>query len=331
MIQMRFLQPDAALWLLALPLLVWAWALHVRARRRFRQAVVPPHLSRVSRLTTWRRDWATVAIASVALSAVVVALMHPQILLDSQTPEYAREDLVIILDHSASMGARDVPPSRFARAVQELKTFLAKRPEIIDRVGLVEFAGTSIVLSHLTRDVDSLSFYLDWIGETPEVRFGTDLGAALAAAREIVRKDDRRTTKVFLIISDGADQGTQLAKELAAVRDERTRVYAIGIGADAEAVIPVVNADGVETLLEDDQGRVLTAGFDESTLRDIAFQTGGRYLRSTTGADVTEALRDLVERERPLLAMATTTEYRDVYRESLMVAAVAAALLVCFL
>lgn len=292
---------------------------------------MPPALRTRSRLTTWRRDAAVLVCAATAWTAVVIALMRPQGLVESQTPDYAREDLVIVLDHSASMAARDVPPSRFGRAAQEIKTFLAHKPDIIDRVGLVEFSGTSLVLSHLTRDTDSLSFYLDWIRESPEVRFGTDLGGALATARELVRKDDRSTTKVFLVISDGADQGTQLAKELAAVRDERTRVYAIGIGADREAVIPVVNEMGVETLLEDEDGRLLTAGFDESTLRDIASQTGGRYVRSVTGADLSLALRDLVLRERPLLAMKTTTEYKDFYRESLMVAAIAVGLLLCLL
>jgi Ca-activated chloride channel family protein len=269
--------------------------------------------------------------AVVAYGMAAVALMRPQILRDAQTPEYAREDLVIVLDHSASMAARDVPPSRFARAVREIKTFLTKKPDIIDRVGLVEFAGTSLILSHLTRDIDSLSFYLDWIQENPEVRYGTDIGAALATARELTARDNRNTVKVFLIISDGADQSTELAKQLMALRDERTRVYAIGVGSDANAVVPVVNTDGTEALLEDEQGRPMTAGFDESTLRDVAAQTGGRYVRSTTGAGLSLALQDLIRRERPLLAIKTTTEYKDVYRESLFVSAAAAGVLLLFL
>lgn len=328
---MRFLRPDLAIWLLALPALIGAWVVHARVRTRFRKAMLSSQLMRRSRVTAWRRDAAGLVCAATAWTALVLALMRPQWLVESRTPEYAREDLVIVLDHSASMAARDVAPSRFTRAAHEIKTFLANKPDIIDRVGLVEFSGTSLILSHLTNDVDSLSFYLDWIRETPEVRFGTDLGAALATARELVGKDDRTTTKVFLVISDGADQGTQLAKELALVRDERIRVYTVGIGANHEAAIPVVNADGVETLLQDEDGRPLTAGFDESTLRDIASQTGGRYVRSMTGADLSLALRDLVLRERPLLAMTSTTEFQDYYRESLMVAAVAMGFLLCLL
>src|SRR6266545_543843 len=328
---MRILRPEYAVWLFALPVLIAAWALHAHARARFRRAAVPPALRSASRLTSRTRDGVTVLAATTAYVATVFALMRPQILVESRTPQFEKEDLVIVLDHSASMGARDVLPSRFARAVQEIKQFLIHKPDIIDRVGLVEFAGTSLILSHLTRDIDSLAFYLDWIRETPEVRFGTDIGAALATARELVHKDNRQTKKVFLLISDGADKGTQLSKELAAVRDERTRVYAIGVGADREAVVPVVNENGIETLLEDDQGRTLTAGFDESTLRDIAAQTGGRYLRSMTGADLSLALQDLVSRERPLLATTTVTEYKDVYRQSLFVSAIGAGVLLLLL
>ena len=328
---MRFLHPEYVVWFAALALLAAAWAIHGRTRARFRRATLPAALARLSRLTTWRRDALIGGLAVVAYTAIVFALMRPQVLRESSVPQYSREDLVIVLDHSASMGARDVPPSRFARAVQEIKAFLRDKPDIIDRVGLVEFSGTSLILSHLTRDVDSLAFYLDWIRESPEIRYGTDIGGALATARELVRKDDKDTTKVFLIISDGADQGMALPKELAAVVNERTRVYTVGVGADANAIVPVVNTDGVETILENDDGEPLTAGFDESSLRDVAAQTGGRYVRSTTGADLGIALQDLVRRERPLLAMKTTTEYRDIYRESLIVAALGVGLLLLLL
>jgi Ca-activated chloride channel family protein len=327
----RVLRPEYVVWFAALPLLIVVWVIHGRTRARFRRATLPPALARLSRLTRWRRDLVIGSLAAIGYAAIVFGLTRPQILIDANVPQYAREDLIIVLDHSASMGARDVPPSRFARAVQEIKTFLRNKPDIIDRVGLVEFSGTSLILSHLTNDVDSLLFYLDWIRESAEVRYGTDIGRALSTARELVRKDDRDTTKVFLIISDGADQGTTLPNELAAVVNERTRVYTVGVGADANAIVPVVNVDGSETLLENDEGVPLTAGFDESTLRDVAAQTGGRYVRSTTGADLAVALQDLVRRERPLLAMTTTTEYRDIYRESLAVAALAVGALLLLL
>src|SRR5262245_12052678 len=133
---MRFLRPEYIVWFGALPLLLAAWAVHGRNRARFRRGSLPPALGRLSRLTTWRRDAVILFCSTVGFAAIVFALMRPQVLREAAVPQYAREDLVIILDHSASMGARDVPPSRFARAVQEIKGFLRNKPDIIDLVGL---------------------------------------------------------------------------------------------------------------------------------------------------------------------------------------------------
>jgi len=159
---LRFLEPGMARLLLALPLVFACWWLHVRAKRRFReQARISPLLQALSRLGTTRRDRGVLLATSLAVAALVLALMRPQLFLQLRVPEYERRDLVLLLDRSASMWAEDVKPSRFRRAVHEIKGFLQRKPEGIDRVGLVGFAGTSLVLSHLTRDMNALFFYLD--------------------------------------------------------------------------------------------------------------------------------------------------------------------------
>lgn len=325
---MRFLHPDLARWLIILPVAFCFWFLHVRAKRRFRRrASIGSRLRALSRLSTWALDLTALGAGTLAMGAIVLALMRPQVLIEAREPEFERHDLILILDRSVSMQAEDVRPSRFARATQEIKAFLVAKPEGIDRVGLVGFSGTSLVLSHLTRDVESLFFYLDWIREDPEPQFGTDIGAALASARELARKDDRPSRKIFLVLSDGDDQGQRLAATLASLRDEGTRVYCIGIGSEQEVPIPVSGAGGVTTLLEDEQDRLLTTRFDETTLQGIASLTGGRYFRSTTGTELATAMRDVARHERKLLGWKTSVAYRDVYHLALVGAAVATVVL----
>lgn len=319
---MRFLHPELAIWFLGLPVAFAAWYLHVHAKRRFRaRAGIAPRLSRASTRT---RDWIALGAALTAVAALTLALMRPQLLTERRVPDYEREDLILILDRSVSMRAVDIAPSRFARAIREIKTFLAAKPEAIDRVGLVGFAGNALIVSHLTRDLSSLFFYLDWIQEDEQPQFGTDMGSALTSARDLARKDGKPTRKIFLILSDGDDTGGQLSLALAAMRTDHVPVYTIGIGSDVAVPIPVRNEDGTMGFLQDEQGGILRAQFSETTLRGIATVTGGRYFRSTTGNELLTAMQGVVEHERKLIGWKTSVEYRDLYRESLAAGAVCA-------
>ena len=264
----RFLHPDMALWLLVLPACVAFGLAHAWYKRHSRRlAPVALRFEGLSRRSTGRRDATVLLLALSAVGLLVAALTRPQILRETRAAVFERQDLVVILDRSVSMRARDIEPSRAERARLELGRFLQRKPEAIDRVGLVGFAGTSLVLSYLTNDVDSLLFYLDWVAEDPSVLYGTDVGAALSSALDIVQRDRRPTRKVFLVISDGENNGGGLDSAVAAVRAARIPVYCIGIGSDDEAVLAVRQPNGRDVLLKDDAGRLVTTRFSETTLR----------------------------------------------------------------
>ena len=265
--------------------------------------------------------------AMVMGGCIVFALARPQASLTERSPEYERQDLVLILDRSASMRAHDIQPSRFSRAVAEIKNFLQHKPESIDRVGLVGFAGGSLVLSYLTTDLDTVAFFLDWVDQDPQTLLGTNIGAALKNASEVATKDDRKTKKIFLLISDGEDYGADLERQVAAYRAAGLHIHCIGIGSDIEVPIPVREPDGREAPLRDEEGRVVRTRFEESTLRQIAAATGGEYVRSTTGGELTKAINDIALSERKIVGWRTTTDYRDLYPEALGAAAAAGVML----
>src|SRR5262245_28681717 len=105
---MRFLQPELATWFLTVPIAIVFLILYLRARRQFgRRAAIDRHLRELSRLSAPRRDIAAVAAASVALGALVVAIMRPQLLVEMRTPQYEQDDLIVVLDRSVSMWATD--------------------------------------------------------------------------------------------------------------------------------------------------------------------------------------------------------------------------------
>jgi Ca-activated chloride channel homolog len=321
---MRFLRPDLAHWAVVLPLLIGLAILHVAARLAFRRRTrIAARFQDLSRRTTGVRDAAALVASLVAAGGLVFALVRPQMLLTHQIPQYQRQDLIIMLDRSVSMQAHDIRPSRAARAAREIRNFIRYKPEGIDRVALVGFADSAIVLSYLTQDVDSLLFYFDWIDQDRTPLFGTDIGAALTSALEIARKDDRPTQKLFLLLSDGEDYGTDLKQAVLAARAAGHRVNCIGIGSDDAVPIPLRGADGRETPLRDDEGHAVLTRFSETTLRQIAADTGGRYMRSSTGDDLPRALAGLASRERRLIGWRAATDYRDLYPLGLLIAAIA--------
>jgi Ca-activated chloride channel homolog len=325
---MTFLRLEFLGWWQILPVLVVFWALrYYYVARMRRRSAVADRFAPLSRRSTWIREAAVLALMLIVAGSLVFALVRPQALLTRRTPEYERQDLVIMLDRSVSMRAHDVSPSRSSRATLEIQNFLQNKPEGIDRVGLVGFSGSSLILSYLTRDLNAIAFYLEWIRNDPQTLLGTDIGAAMKNAREVARKDDRPTRKLFLLISDGEDYGAELARQMASYRADGHRVHTIGIGSNDAVPIPVIEPDGKEAFLRDEGGGVVTTQFAEDTLRQIAAETGGRYVRSTTGRELASVLEDIVKGERKIQGWKTTTEYRDLYVAALALAATAAAAL----
>jgi Ca-activated chloride channel homolog len=328
---MRFLRPDLLAWWLLIPVMIAACGAHWRVTRAFRRrSQIADRFAALSRRSTWRRDAAVLTAILVAAAAIVFALMRPQVLLAERVPDYERQDLVILLDRSVSMRARDIAPSRFARATQELRNLLRQKPEGLDRIGLVGFADSSVVLSYLTGDVESVLFYLDWLDSETSTLFGTNIGGALKSAIDVAKKDDRPTRKRFLLVSDGEDYGTELKAALDLVRADGYRVDCIGVGSERAVPIPLTPSDDPDSYLKDDAGRRVTTKFEEGTLVRVAATTGGRYVRSTSGTELARAIADVVKGDRRIVGWRSATEYRDLYPVALAVAAAAAGAL-CFL
>lgn len=299
-----------AVWLFALPVVAAAWLLHYRLKRRHRSYPPRPALSRRS---TGRQDAIILTLGVLTATLLVAAMVRPQVWLERRTPELQRQDLILVLDRSVSMNARDVRPSRLGRALSEIKSFLRDKPDTIDRVGLVGFAATAIPLAYPTRDLDSLFFYMDWARQDPTPLYGTDIGGALLTALSVARRDAQQSAApVFVMISDGEDDGEQLERAIETFRRENLRVHAIGIGSPQSVPMPV-QVDGREEFLTGDAGEVLMTQFSEHTLQMLASSTGGRYFRSATGGELRSALDAAALAERRQVGWNTTREHRDLY------------------
>lgn len=325
---MRLLNSDMLQWLLILPVLIACWMIQDRYRRQVRHASpIARRFLALSRRTGARTGAVVLTAAVLCAGAMVFALARPQAIVTVREAQYERQDLIIVLDRSVSMRARDIEPSRLVRATSEIRDFLENRPAAIGRVALVGFANSALVLSYPTADLGSLFFYLDWIEEDTTPLFGTNMGGALIKALALVEEDDRETQKLLILISDGEDFGAELIVALDRLRTAGLKVHCVGIGSDAPVPIPLQRGGSEESFVLGADGSPLLTRFSEATLRRIAETTGGRYIRSSTGGELAEAIRAIVQGERRLVGWRSETEYRELYGFGLAAALVAGSIL----
>jgi Ca-activated chloride channel family protein len=215
-------------------------------------------------------------------------------------------DIMVALDVSGSMaGGRDLRPNRLAVAKRVLDRFIAGRKH--DRIGMVIFAGAAFTRCPLTLDYGILRALLEALDHKAVAVDGTAIGTALGACVNRLR-DSQASSKVVILITDGANNAGAVAPEDAAAmaKELGIKLYTIGVGAKDP---PKVNASNVNYF----QFLAGTPALDEPLLRKLAETTGGRYFRATDSAAL-EGIFQIIDRlERSELEAQSFTRYRELY------------------
>ena len=292
------------LWLLAVPLLLvlhYVWT-EWKERR--------PHL-RVSSAAPWtRKGLAPLALLrhlpfllrTVALVMIVIALARPRSTTEVEKVDTEGIDIVLAMDVSTSMLARDFNPDRINAAKDIAIEFIAQRPS--DRIGIVVFAGESYTQCPLTTDRATLINLMKEV-QTDLIEDGTAIGNGLATAVARMMDSDAKS-RVVILLTDGVNNSGEIAPETAAqiAKDYGVRIYTIGVGANGEAPYPVMTPWGVEL-------RKLPVEIDEALLQKIAESTGGRYFRATDNTKLSEIYSEINKMEK----IRTTVDSFPVYKE----------------
>ncbi|NQT94170.1 MAG: VWA domain-containing protein, partial [Lentisphaerae bacterium] len=258
------------LWLVP-PVTAW-WHFALRRRDRLLLGLVSAHMQKkiqpVSSRTRLR--WQTVLIAT-GLALGIVSAARPQWGTREETVYQRGRDLVIALDVSRSMLARDVHPNRLARAKADLHDLIGELRG--DRAALVAFRRSAVLLCPLTTDYTFLRQALDGIDIDSAPPGATDIGAAIEEALEAFESDPG-AHKAVILISDGEDlSGRALfAAENAAKRG--IPIFTVGLGDRRGAPIPAEDGKGNETY----EGIEVTTRLDHDTLHALAETSGGAYV-----------------------------------------------------
>ena len=215
-----------------------------------------------------------IALRAVALALIIVASARPQSVEHETTTETDGIDIVLAVDISGSMLARDFQPDRLTSAKEVASQFVANRQG--DRIGLVVFAGEAFTQTPLTTDQSSLQTLLGRL-RSGVVEDGTAIGNGLATAVNRLRESDSKS-KVIILLTDGVNNRGQIAPLTVAdiAKAQGIKVYTIGVGRNGTAPYPVFDERGREVYTVE-----MKVEIDERMLQEIAQKTGGKYFRAT--------------------------------------------------
>ena len=229
------------------------------------------------------------AMRMVAILLLIVALARPQN--SNQWEEYSSEgiDIVLAVDISSSMLARDFAPDRLEAAKEVASKFVNARNH--DRIGLVVFSGESFTQCPLTTDHAVVVNLLNEL-KSGMIEDGTAIGLGLANGVNRL-KDSQAKSKVIILLTDGVNNRGAIAPETAAelAKTFGIRVYTIGVGTYGTAPYPVQTPFGV-------QMQQVPVEIDEPSLISIAEVTGGRYFRADDNEKLASIYKEIDELEK---------------------------------
>jgi Ca-activated chloride channel family protein len=245
----------------------------------------------------------------LALALLITALARPRTVdVSTKTKTTRGIDIVIAIDVSASMLAKDLLPNRLEALKKVAGQFIKGRPN--DRIGIVEYAGESYTKTPITSDKAIVLRSLNDVKYNTIIDGGTAIGSGLATAVNRL-KDSKAKSKVVILMTDGVNNSgfidPKIASELA--KEYGIKVYTIGIGTNGTALSPI----GILPNGNFQYGRVQVE-IDEGLLKEIADVTGGKYFRATDNKKLAEIYSEINKLEKTDVEELKFYNYDEKYR-----------------
>ncbi|TVZ48268.1 vWA domain-containing protein [Olleya sp. Hel_I_94] len=255
------------------------------------------------------------ALRLLALGVLIVALARPRTSeTNTKTKTTRGIDIVMAIDVSASMLAKDLKPNRLEALKNVASKFIKGRPN--DRIGLVEYAGESYTKTPITSDKSIVLNSLEDIKYNTIIEGGTAIGMGLATAVNRL-KDSKAKSKVIILLTDGVNNSgvlnPKIASELAI--EFNIKVYTIGLGTNGMALSPVSALSNGRFQYDRVQVEI-----DEDLLKDIAKVTGGQYFRATNNQKLEQIYTEINKLEKTEIDEIKFTTYQEHFRPFVWIA-----------
>ncbi len=301
----EFLHPWLLLLLLVVPFLFW-WMKTKSARTKVQLPM--PALQGLSNTGNWKTALYKLIpyLKLLTLTLFILALARPRLTLKQESVNAEGIDIVLAIDVSTSMLAKDFKPDRLEASKKVAIDFINNRP--YDRIGLVVFAGEAFTFSPVTTDHDLLISLVNQV-QVGAIKDGTAIGNGLAAAVNRL-KNSKSKSKVIILLTDGVNNSgyvdpvtaTELAKE------NGIKVYTIGVGSQGMANSPVGRQFG---RLIYGMARV---EIDERLLNEIAKATNGQYFRAKNEKELAKIYNYIDKLEKTKIEVKVFKRYSEEFR-----------------
>ena len=314
-----FFEYPGLLWLEVIPALLVLHYLYLELKER------NPHM-RVSTVIPWLKSGRSFMaylrhfpflLRIFALVMIILAVARPRSSEQMDKVDTEGIDIILTMDVSTSMLARDFTPDRISAAKDIAIEFISQRP--YDRMGIVVFAGESYTQCPLTTDRATLINLMKEIS-TDLIEDGTAIGNGLATAVARMKDSDAKS-RVIILLTDGVNNRGEITPQMAAeiAKTYGIRVYTIGVGANGMAPYPVMTPWGVDI-------QKVQVEIDEDLLSKIAESTGGRYFRATDNTKLMEIYNEINKMEKARITVDSFPVYKELFMRY-AIAALAALLL----
>lgn len=306
-----FANPEAV-WLLLLPLFIlirWGWKNRNQFASLTFSTLESSHQMPFS-FKGFARNWLFV-LRVMALSLLIIAMARPQATMKEENVSTEGIDIVISIDVSGSMQARDFKPSRLEACKEVAAEFIDARES--DRMGLVVFAGESFTQTPITTDHKVLKSQLTALKEGM-IEDGTAIGMGLATAVNRLKESEAKS-KVIILLTDGVNNSGSVdpitASDIA--KQYGCRVYTIGVGSEGQAPFPFTF--GGKTVY-----RNVDVEIDEKLLEEIAQKTGGKYYRAVDKESLQNIYKEIDQLEKTKIEVATLQRVSEEFYPLLAIA-----------
>lgn len=245
----------------------------------------------------------------LALCSLIIALARPRTVdISNKTKTTKGIDIVMAIDVSGSMLAKDLKPNRMEALKRVAADFVEQRPN--DRIGLVVYASEAYTKTPVTSDKAIVEEAIGSIKYDNVLQDGTGIGMGLATAVNRL-KDSKAKSKVIILLTDGVNNAGFIEPETAAdiAKQYGIKVYTIGIGTNGMAMFPYTLAPNGDFLFQ-----MMKVEIDERLMKSIAQKTDGKYFRATSNSKLAEIYNEINKLETTEIQELKFYDYDEKFR-----------------